>query len=293
MIIVKLKGGLGNQMFQYAIGRRMAVINKAKLKLDLTWFENVGNDTPRNYELKHYRIEEDFASKDEIRELKRGTGWGMKNYRRVEKKFVPLKWRKYITESTNSFNADVLQLKDNIYLDGVWASHKYFQDVNEVILKEFQLRNSSNEANLIMTKDIESCNSISIHVRRGDYVSNPITNQYHGLCSIEYYKLAISKITKLIKEPIFYLFSDDPLWVKDNLRIDFPVVYVTHNTSEHGHEDLKLMQFCKHNIIANSSFSWWAAWLNKNPNKIIFAPSKWSNNISNSKFFLPNDWNVL
>lgn len=286
MVIVKLKGGLGNQMFQYALGRRISLINKVALKLDIEWFENVGNDTSREYELKHLKIYEQFASKEEIKRLYKETGL-IRNFRRL----IPFNRRSYINERTSSFDPAIINLRDNVYLDGVWANEKYFLDIKELIREEFELRNQSNEVNLKMTEQIGSVNSVAVHIRRGDYVSNPIANRYHGLCSIEYYLHAVSEIAKKLKDPHFFLFSDDPQWVKDNLRIAYPIVYVDHNGPEQGHEDLKLMKICKHNIIANSSFSWWGAWLNSNLDKIIYAPSRWSNNRpGNNNDCVPQAW---
>ncbi len=293
MIVVKLKGGLGNQMFQYAMGRNVSLTQNVPLKLDISWFENPGSDTPREYELKHFNILESFASKEEIQRFIKHTRLGKLRIKIIEKIFTE-KYQSYITEGKTRLGSSKLQFGKNHYLDGVWGSEKYFSDINGIIKEEFQLRNQSDVVNNRMADFINSVNSISIHVRRGDYVSNHITNQYHGLCTLEYYRRAIAEVAKTTKDPHLFLFSDDPQWVKDNIKINYPKTYVTHNSSEQGHEDLNLMSKCKHNIIANSSLSWWSAWLNSNSDKIIIAPSKWSNNIAlDSREYLPKTWITL
>lgn len=290
MVIVKLKGGLGNQMFQYAFGRRIALVNKVPLKLDLKWFQDTGKDTLRAYELKYLKVCEEFATSEEIKGII-SDNFFVNTFRRVGKRILPLRHSSYITESNNGFDPQLMNLQDNVYLDGVWANEKYFFDIKDLIKEEFELKFPSDEANTNMAKMIESVNSVAVHVRRGDYVSNPVTNKYHGLCSPEYYATAIASIADKVKDPHFFLFSDDPQWVKDNIKTSAPTVYVSHNKAAKGYEDLKLMKSCKHNIIANSSFSWWAAWLNSNPDKIVFAPFKWANNQhANSKNQLPHKW---
>jgi hypothetical protein len=289
MIIVKLKGGLGNQMFQYARGRRLSLLHKVQLKLDTTWFDNMGNDTAREYGLKNFKINEEFASFAEINALS-GGGHFLNEFRR----FLPLRMRSYIQEKQLNFEAAALNLHDNVYLNGVWANEKYFLDIRQLITEEFQLKYPSDIENIKMVDYIHAVNSVAVHVRRGDYVSNPVTNNYHGVCTTEFYNCAIAAIAAKINNPYFFLFSDDPQWVKENIIIPFPTIYVTHNSSGKAYEDLNLMRNCKHNIIANSSFSWWGAWLNSNPEKIIYAPSRWSNNsVLNNNTFLPAAWNTI
>jgi len=290
MVITKLKGGLGNQMFQYAFGRAIACIHGVPLKLDLTWFRNTGNDTPRKYELNHFNVMEMFASNEEIKEVLKERKF-INKVSRVGKSLVPFSWRSYVSETNPKFDENKLNLRSNVYLEGVWWNERYFKSIETLIKKEFQLKDRSDETNMSIAEKISSVNSIGIHVRRGDYVSNQKANEYHGLCSLDYYLKAIAEIERKVMEPHFFLFSDDPQWLKDNLKIKSSASHVIHNSPNRGYEDLKLMSLCKHNIIANSSFSWWAAWLNANPDKIIYAPSKWSNNGAlKSKDCLPEHW---
>ena len=135
---------------------------------------------------------------------------------------------------------------------------------------------------------------MSIHIRRGDYVSNKITNLTHGVCGIEYYINAINYISKHVEQPYFFVFSDEPEWARENLKITFPITYINHNTSQNDFEDMRLLSLCKQHIIANSSFSWWGAWLSRNDNKIVIAPKKWFNEYkADTKDLYPDDWIIL
>ncbi len=138
---------------------------------------------------------------------------------------------------------------------------------------------------------IQSFKSVSLHIRRGDYVSNKVTNQVHGVCDLNYYSHAISYIAERISNTHLFVFSDDPEWAKGNLKTEIPTFFVDNNRADKDYEDLKLMRQCKHNIIANSSFSWWGAWLNQNAGKIVIAPKKWFNDKSiNTKDLIPEKW---
>ena len=133
--------------------------------------------------------------------------------------------------------------------------------------------------------------SVCIHIRRGDYVEDIITNQFHGVCNLDYYYRSIEYIASKIKNPYFFVFSDDPLWVKQNLILKYPCDYIDQNFGKKDYEDMRVISKCKHNIIANSSFSWWGAWLNINPNKIVIAPKNWfKSKAINTKDLIPESW---
>ena len=138
---------------------------------------------------------------------------------------------------------------------------------------------------------ISQTNSVSLHIRRGDYVSNQKTNQTHGTCDLDYYQRCITEIEKEVENPYFFVFSDEIEWVKENLKINHPAEYVDQNTGDKSYEDMRLMSQCKHNVIANSSFSWWGAWLNSYPDKIVFAPKRWfASDKHNTKDLIPEGW---
>ena len=146
-------------------------------------------------------------------------------------------------------------------------------------------------ANQAASLAIRACESVSVHIRRGDYLSNPAFYRFHGVCAVEYYEAAVGHLAGAVENPCFFLFSDDLDWARRNLRLDYPVTYVDHNGEDKDYEDLRLMSQCKHHIIANSSFSWWAAWLCANPGKIVIAPRKWFNdpNIDTADI-IPASW---
>ena len=272
-------GGLGNQMFQYAAGRRLAIKHKTILKLDLTFLmrrKQHENFTHRNYALDAFGIQENFVGPLENK------------IHTVEK---ILKLINVVNEPPHHFHESILSAPDNSYLVGYWQSEKYFKDVEDIIRNEFTVKFQVDSINKEITEEINSCEAVSVHIRRGDYVSNPVTNEYHGLCPLDYYQKALSKITSCTNNPHFFIFSDDPEWAQKNLNIEYPIKFITHNGAEKSYDDLRLMSLCRHNIIANSSFSWWGAWLNKNPEKIVIAPRKWFKDSSiNTNDLIPENW---
>jgi len=299
MIIVQLFGGLGNQMFQYAAGRSLAHRLNTQLKLDILPFQNY---KLRKYILSEFKILEFFALKEDLRRVK----WFSTSVRKrpsisVRNFFTgiycllngirPILYKK---ESHFHFDPEFLKLPDDIYLEGYWQSEKYFKDIENIIRREFTLRNEPDITNTHMAEKIFESNAISLHIRRGDYISNPVSFTHHGVCSLKYYHTAIDCMVKNISDPHFYIFSDDPLWVKQNLIVNYPHTYVTHNQDLQDSLDLWLMSMCKHHIIANSSFSWWGAWLSNNSKKIVIAPKKWVNNPElDIRDLIPGLWHLI
>ena len=277
MIIVKLTGGLGNQMFQYAAGRALALKHKTPLKLDLSWYNTPFEEgiTPREYELGIFNIEENIANSDEIRELTSSKlSMPLKTLYYIIKKPYP-KSEQHIMEKGYCFNKELIGLGDNVYLEGYWQSEKYFEHVKDIIKSDFIFKIPLNNTVMELKNKISSEESVSLHVRRGDFVKDKVVNQIHGICSPEYYSNCITYIKERINNPIFYIFSDDITWVKENLAIENEKIYIDENISKLGHEQMFLMSNCKHNITANSSFSWWGAWLNNNQNKMVLCPDEW------------------
>ncbi len=291
MIIVKLKGGLGNQMFQYAAGRYLAELRKTELKLDDTFLQDKTpkqDFTLRDYELGIFQINANSASQADIDRFFKKYNGLKKILKGIKHQFVPYQ---VIKQRFYHFDETVLHCKKNTYLDGYWQSYKYFSPITDIIQKEFTVKNPLEGKNLTVAQQIEDTPSIAVHIRRGDYVRNEKTNQHHGVCSLEYYQEAINTIVQKVDTPHFFFFSDDIAWVKDNLQVAYPSVYVNHNTGKKSYEDMRLMSMCKHNITANSSFSWWGAWLNKNPEKIVITPQKWFNDSTrNTSDLIPENW---
>lgn len=286
MIIVKLIGGLGNQMFQYALGRHLAHLHKTELKLDITNFETY---KLHNYSLGTFNIKKTIASEDEISRFKKnkirpGKKWFLYNKLFANKS-------KYFQEKNFSFTPEVLSLGNDLYIDGYWQSEKYFKEIETIIRAEFSFILPQGEKDKEIYKLITESDSISIHIRRADYVTSANTNKTHGSCPVEYYIGAVGLLAQKMTNPHFFIFSDDYEWVRQNIKIDHPTVYVNHNNADTNYQDLRLMASCKHNIIANSTFSWWGAWLNKNPNKIVVAPKKWFADASkNDSDLIPSTW---
>ncbi|MES2535055.1 MAG: alpha-1,2-fucosyltransferase [Pseudomonadota bacterium] len=287
MIIVGLYGGLGNQLFQYAVARRLAHFRKVELVVDTSWYDTVHeNVTPRKYEMSQYRIEARGMSTAEIFSRALFT-------HRILKR-LPLPRRlKLVREKSFPFDPRILTLPDNVYLDGYWQSPKYFDDIRDILLEELTPLEALSEADEAVAAKIRASNAVSIHVRRGDYVSLASAAQTHGLCSLDYYKSAVSQLQRRVQAPVFFVFSDDPEWTSANLHFDSPTVYVNHNGPDKAFQDLRLMSFCQHQIIANSSFSWWGAWLNRNPGKIVIAPEKWFADRSDTQDLYPPAWEKI
>lgn len=287
MIILKIQGGLGNQLFQYATGRAISIANNAELVLDLSWFENqIEINTKRVYELGAFKIKGRVVRGDEI-------FWCRIHQNRILSKlrFLHREWT-HIKEKDQLLNEKSLEKFDHVYLDGYWQSYRYFDQVFHAIREEFAPIIDPSPADAILIERINSLNSVSVHIRRGDYVTNPRAASFHGLCSLEYYQMAMSRLEKQIACPHYFIFSDDIEWAKKNIHIEPGVTFMESTEGRSSVDDLRLMSLCKHNIIANSSFSWWAAWLNFNPDKLVFAPKKWFVNES-PEFLIPKDWIVL
>jgi hypothetical protein len=289
MIIVKLMGGLGNQMFQYAAARSLAWKHGTSLKMDLTFLESdqEGN-TLRIFELDNFCISAGIASSWEIALL---SGRSSTKLRSAAASILhKLAGFTLYGEKWFQFDPIVLRLPDNVYLEGYWQSERYFADNKEIIRKEFTLKTPLEGLNQNVAEEILAVNAVSLHVRRGDYVSDKKISEQHGVCDLEYYRRAIDRVVQTLKDPCFFVFSDDPEWVADNIKLRQPVRYISHNGSM-AHEDLRLMSMCKHHVIANSSFSWWGAWLSTCHEKLVISPNKWFNSYNlNTKDLIPKAW---
>jgi hypothetical protein len=293
MIITQLNGGLGNQMFQYVLGRVLALKHNTDLHFDLSLFIKHQSHltTKRQYELNPFNLPVKIATPDLVEKFRQSH-----TFKALINRYLSLNLNlssdKYINESGQKFQPEILKLPDNIYLSGYWQTEKYFIDYRDQIIKDFSKRKSPvSLKNKQIKSGIENCHSVSVHIRRGDYITNKSAKAYHGTCSISYYQKAMKLIEKTVKNPKYYIFSDDPEWTKNNIKPEHQAIYISHNKGIDCHEDMRLMSRCKHNIIANSSFSWWGAWLNQNVKKIVIAPQQWFLNKSvNQKDIIPKKW---
>lgn len=286
MIITRIIGGLGNQMFQYAIGRNLASKMKTNLKLDVKSFDNY---SLRSYGLNVFNIHENFATKKELRKFKLFDNTIAKRIKPI----LPdsLKYSIYLEKKEFCFDPEIYEMKGHLYLKGYWQNPKYFEDIEEIIKNEFTIKTKPKGKNQEFLLKIQKCNSVALHVRQGDFVNNLKTYKKHGICSLNYYKKATRIIKDKVNEPYFFVFSDNPEWCTKYLKIDSPAIFMSHNNQNKDFEDLRLMKNCKHFIIANSSFSWWGAWLSNNPQKIVIAPKKWLNiNSVKTTNLIPENW---
>lgn len=290
MIIVHLIGGLGNQMFQYACGRAISMRNSGVLKLDKSGLGNVsGEGTVREYALGVFAIEESFAEAGEIEKMKNQK---VGRFAEIFQKFGVMNAKNtFVVEPHFHFSPSVLNFQGDVYLQGYWQTERYFFDIAEVIRKDFTLKGEfSIEGSEIARKIRADDRAISLHIRRGDYVADANTNAFHGVCSLAYYAEAIRYIAERIDNPVFYIFSDDIAWVRENLKSEHEMVHVSDGVLK-DYEELILMSRCRHHIIANSSFSWWGAWLNSNPEKIVIAPKRWFADESiDTRDLIPEGW---
>jgi len=268
MIITQIKGGLGNQMFQFAAGKTLAHLTNSFLKLDVSAFDEY---KLRNFDLLNFQTNIAFADKQEINDLLPAH-----NFEKAFQYFSPFNKRSYYREKKFSFDEKVLRLGRNVYLKGHFQSEKYFLPAKEIIKQEFRFKDEVISNVNEFANKINNEQSVAVHIRRGDMGSDPVTAEYHGILTVDHYQKCIDIISSKVPGPVFYFFSDDIKWVKENLQIP-QSVYVSDNITKDHIEDLYLMSQCKHNIIANSSFSWWGAWLNDNPGKIVIAPKNWFN----------------
>lgn len=288
MIVVELVGGLGNQLFQYALGRALSVKRGLQLKLDLSSFRNY---PLRDYRLGNFRIQAEIASDEDTLQCAYGRGL-IGTAQKIWDKMNPWYARRIVREKSFPFCEDIFKVRDNTLIKGYWQSEKYFIDIASELRDEIVPRSEMSEESMASLAEIRSGESVSLHVRRGDYVENPVTNAYHGVCPQDYYRRAVDVVRQKSKGTgSFFVFSDDPDWVEGNLDIGVPFKTVRHNGPEKDYEDLILMSACSNHVIANSSFSWWGAWLCTNPGKIVVAPSRWFNGArSDTRDLIPENW---
>lgn len=288
---VYLQGGLGNQMFQYAFYLALKHFNPNTIyDCSLT----VKDHSHNGYELERvFNLE--YKTHSLLKILARFFSYlSFKKQRKTLN--ILSNFKIVLVEDTipSTYTPSILSLHQRalIFYLGYWQTEKYFKGIEDIIKKNFtfslaQLSNRTKKCAI----DIKKSNSVSIHIRRGDYLEPQFNHLYGNICTTEYYETAISIIKeKYNNENIhFYIFSDDIDWVKSNLHIDFPSTFIDWNTQKDSWQDMFLMSQCKHNIIANSSFSWWGAWLNNNPQKIVICPSRFMN-IGNHPDIIPENW---
>lgn len=282
--IIKFNGGLGNQMFQWAFARALEKNAGIPSFMDMTYFSR---NYARPYELDNVFTAEVKKIKGFFPELMLESLWKLRKEFN-KKKFLGI----YLYEEPHfEFDRNVFKIGKNAFIHGFFQSEKYFKNVEKEIKKDFKFKSVLSLQNQDFLEKISSVNSISLHIRRGDYVQKKKYQKLYAACSLEYYKRGVEYIAQKFENPTLFIFSDDIDWAKENLKLPYKNYFVSHNIGAKSFEDMHLMSACKHNIIANSSFSWWGAWLNNNPQKIVIAPQKWFNDESiNQSDIIPEKW---
>jgi hypothetical protein len=291
MIVVKIQGGLGNQMFQYAIGQILAEKSSSQLLLDTSFFDDQTKKpgfTPRQFELDVFNLHYTRASKEIINSF-----YSADPPKRWQK-LLGISYKKSFREIASKFERQVLSLNPPLYLDGYFQSEKYFANKEFLVRQTFSFPRLENAEYENIIDEMLSKHSVAVHFRRGDYVSDALTESFHGTCSLQYYKQAFNYIKGKTDNPHFYIFSDDIAWVEQQISDwDFNTTFIKGNSGSSSWIDMMLMSKCKHHIIANSSFSWWGAWLSGNDASIKIAPQNWFNP-EKAKFdindIVPSSW---
>lgn len=274
---VQIAGGLGNQLFQYATARRLALQNGVPLTLDhLSGFAR--DFYKRRYLLDRFDVRGDTIDP----RAAYATNWGRlrRNIRVRLNQSRDLAAKTYIREDNTRFDPRMLDLKVSrpIYLEGYWQYEGYFADIRETLCEELTLRTPHDEQNLEVARKIRSVAAVCLHVRRLHGVPNtadakPVMNpSWKHYVDPSYFQKAVELMAQKVESPHFFVFADYPDWAKEHIRAPYPIEFITHNGAERDYEDFWLMGQCRHFIVANSTFSWWAAWLSRNPGKIVIAP---------------------
>lgn len=286
MIITQFSGRLGNQLFEYAAIRKIAHDNNTELKFDLRNYSQM----PGAHTLQFFNIIENIATEKEISKLKN------KGIIYYLERFLPYYKRRVVWEKDGVFDKNLINIKrKNMYLRGYFQSEKYFEGIQNIIRKEFTLKEPVDNKYEEIIDKIRETNSVSIHIRRGDILLGKVTSEKPCMTT-DYYKKAVNYISEKINNPHFFIFSDDINWAKENLKFINPIFFVSRDGMR-DYEELIIMSKCKHNIIGNSTFSWWGAWLNENSRKIVVNPKHWfidpEKNLKYTSHLILDSWITL
>ncbi len=296
MKIVRLTDGLGNQLFQVAFAYALRKLTADEVLLDRSWFPEFGGKlrkaTPRKFGLAPYSgITLPYAQPGQADKLIHGAG-PMGAIRKLLHRRPGL-----LREGRADISPEALSSLKGDWAFRVFAQKALYSDmVRDELLAALTLPTDSlDAANRALAQEMQSRVSVAVHIRRGDYLKDG-NIQVHGICSADYYARAEAHIRKeagLSEPPHLYLFSDDPEWVRANYRTDSPFTVVDINDADHGHLDINLMAHCHHAITANSTFSWWGAWLNRNPDKVVATPAHWFADGRETPGLIPPSWHCL
>ena len=290
-VIVRIEGGLGNQLFQYAAARSLADRLGCALALDL---RGLSENADRPYQLDCYQVRASIADDALLQQL---PHWRSSRRGRLQSRLSQnLPWlSSFPVFWPDSFGFDprFARIRRPVFLVGYWQSEKYFAWNRSRLLQDITLLNAFTPDSPWL-KHMQESTSIALHIRRGDYVSNAAAAAFHGLCDLRYYESAVGQMRQRLEDPEVFVFSDDPQWAQDHLKLGLPTHFVENVGADSGMQDLELMTHCKHHVIANSSFSWWGAWRCGTPQQQVIAPRRWFQDAGvNTSDVIPARWQLL
>lgn len=292
MIVARISDGLGNQLFQYAAGRALAVRLGTALGFDPSLLRR---DPSRRYELHRFNVRGGVISSAHKTLIRLSTSPRLRAVRPALRAILPGVAYTHFQDRNAGYDPTFASLSGNVYLDGYWQSEKYFAGIADDIRKELTLRTAADEQNQRAWRRIAATpQSVCVHVRRGDYLSNPAYRVKYPICDLDYYERALRTVREELEDPSFFVFSDDPDWAQSSLQFDGPAEFLDFNVGKQDYADLYLMSACRHFIIANSTFSWWGAWLAEGLDKLVIAPRQWfASGAGHSDNLIPASWKRL
>jgi hypothetical protein len=284
-VVIRLAGGLGNQLFQYAAGLAQAESRRARLLLDLSLYRH---DKLRTYGLDAFALEPAFVSPPWAALMR---AFDRKFIGRAIKTLMPIVGWRYVLDRSQGYDPSDFPPGGNLVMQGYWQSENYFAAVADRVRAAFRFRHPPDDANAAYLDRIAAGPAIAVHVRRGDYASVPEITAVYGVCGPDYYREAADYLQRIVRGARYLVFSDDPDWAEQNLKWPGPSEVVRHNVGKRDADDLRLMAACDHFVIANSSFSWWGAWLANKPGKVVVAPKRWFAGGGQAEADrVPNEW---
>jgi hypothetical protein len=292
MIVTRLHGGLGNQLFQFAAGYALAQRRGVPHKVDLGTFVH---ERERDFGLRSLGLRYEVATPEEVRRLAPQWGpWWKNKYILWSNRLTPFASRRWVRESTFDYDRRVRDVRDPAYLDGWWQSEKYFSEFSADIRAQFSPKNPPSARVADCARTLASRTTVAVHVRRGDYIANDDASQFHGTCSNAYYEEACKKMARDMPDALFCIFSDDPSWARSNLTFPAGAEFLSGTGPLAVEEDFFLLCQCRHFVIANSTFSWWPAWIKDSPGQRVIAPRRWFRGFDvNPSDRFPSDWELL
>lgn len=285
MIITEINGGLGNQLFQYAAGLSLSLRHQTQLKTAVQ-FKN--SDTSRSLGLSHFNLNLIEATQEDVNQLYSGSAVD-----RAIQAVLPAQFKHVYKEKHFAYQSGFEKLGSNVYLKGYWQSERYFSTIANQVKDIFTLQPHLYSNILPLIEEIKQTESVSIHVRKGDYLLHPYLDYYASLEST-YYNNALAALQENLPQLKLYVFTDDPKWVEENLALPLPFTLISGVQTRSMYEDFQAMLSCKYHIIANSSFSWWTAWLSAREGKKVVAPKEWfKNGPSDTADLIPKSWLIV